>query len=194
MRQYFRDSVTGQLVYIDDPGSTYYNPPTQQGQQQSGPMGGAMQYMNNAKQGYDIYSKIGSNGGYGGPAAVAAIIAFQHALSNQTSKNRRFEGVQTDDIFSSNLGGAHFATEPWAAYAFDQGGFNVPTSGEKFDAAMENKDYGMAARRLPAAASHYLDPSTALTYDLLQDEKFGKVGPIISKVMMPWRWAMDLLD
>ena len=136
----------------------------------------------------------GGESGYGGVGNVAAIIALQHELSNATDSNRRFEGAQTDDIFSSKLGGAHFATEPWAAWSFDKLGINAPTAGEKFDAAVENKDWGKAIGRLPGAASHYLDPSTALSYDLLQDDKFGTWGKVLSKAAFPWRWAMDLFD
>lgn len=192
MRRYYRDARSGQMMYIDDPGSVYFNGYNQQQQQGMSPE--AAQYTDNAKAIGNIYQSGSDGGGYGGFANVAAVIALQHALSNQTGKRREFEGVQTDDIFSTDLQGAHFGTEPWAAYAFDKFGFDTPTSGEKFDAAWENKDYGMAMRRLPAAASHYLDPSSALSYDLLQDKRFGKAGPIIAKIAFPWRWATDLLD
>jgi len=105
--------------------------------------------------------------GYAG--IVAAAIAAQHYMSNNT--NREFEGVKTDDAFSGN-----FLTEPWQAYMYEKMGIDTPTSGENFDAAVENKDWSSALRRAPAAFAH--DPLRETIYDSASN-KWGKTTAAI---------------
>lgn len=81
---------------------------------------------------------------------IAAAILGQHLASKAT--DTEFEGQETGDAFSGSFG-----TEPWLALLHDKLGLS-PTAGERFDAAVKNKDYGTAAKRLPAAADYWADP------------------------------------
>ena len=116
-----------------------------------------------------------SGGGSGGMGAmgyvgiIAAAIAAQHAMSSNTE--REFEGVKTDDAFSGNM-----LTEPWQAYMYQKMGINTPTMGEKFDAAVENKDWGSALRRSAGAFAH--DPLRETIYDASKS-KWGKTTAAI---------------
>jgi len=193
MKRYYRDSITGQLMYIDDPGGTYLDSSYQQ-QQQPGQQPDAMQYLDYAKQAYDMYgyyqkfagsgqgggAASGANmpsgpGGFGGPMAyagiVAAAIAAQHAMSNATT--RRFDGQRTKDAF-----GGSFMTEPWLAFGFDKLGIDSPTAGENFDAAWQNRDYHNSAERFPRALSYWGEPGSSVGYDLLDDKLGGKFANI----------------
>jgi len=87
---------------------------------------------------------------------VAAIMA-QHALSDAT--DTVFEGQRTGDVFSGN-----FMTEPWLAYTAQQWGWQ-PTAGQKFDAAVQNQDWGAAAYRSPSVAAYWGDPAGTGIYE-----------------------------
>ena len=89
-------------------------------------------------------------GGMGLAGIIAAAIVVQHGLSDAT--DTEFEGVKTDDAFAG-----HFGTEPWFAYAHDKLGLD-PTAGEKFDAAVANRDWKKAAKRFPAMVDYWTNP------------------------------------
>lgn len=126
----------------------------------------------------------GAAGGMGAGMAglIAAIIAGQHYLSSGT--NRVTEGVKTDDAFSGN-----FMTEPWAAYAMEKLGVDEPLAGEYFDAAMENKDYGLAAKRLPAALHYWSNPFGSLIGHVAKD----KLGGVAGAIADPFGWILGKL-
>lgn len=186
MRRYYRDSQTGQLMYIDDPGSVYfdgYQSQQQQQQQQPGPM----DYFDTAKSAYNMYSNFSGGGGAGeysgqinNAGYIAAIIAAQHQMSKAT--DRRFEGQNTKDVF-----GGSFMTEPWQAFAYDKFGIDSPSAGESFDAAWQNKDWHNVIERGPRAAGYWVDPGRSLMYDVLGD-KFGKG---VASVFLPEQWLSN---
>ena len=95
-------------------------------------------------------SSSGGMSGLGMAGIIAAAIAAQHAMSKDTETE--VEGVKTKDAFSG-----HFATEPWLAYLHDIYGMD-PTAGEYFDAAVKNKDYGLAMKRAPAMLDYWANP------------------------------------
>lgn len=108
-------------------------------------------------------SPVGASGGSGGGAGagglgaggimaiIAAAIAAQAAASHNT--DTVFEGQKTNDAFSGNFG-----TEPWFAFLADKMGWE-PTAGEKFDAAVNNEDWSLAAKRFPAMTNYWRDPA-----------------------------------
>lgn len=110
----------------------------------------------------------GSGGSAGGGSAVgnlgifAAAFAVQHMLSNMT--DREYEGQKTDDLFGGSLG-----TEPWLAYVKDLFGAEDPTSGEKFDAAVKNEDYPLAAIRLPSMLHYWFNPAQQTGYEFMAE-------------------------
>ncbi len=114
--------------------------------------------------------------GYG--AIIAAAIAAQHGLSNNTDKT--FEGVRTDDAFSGRFG-----TEPWLAYLTP----GHATSGERFDAAVTNKDWGTAAKRLPALADYWGDPARGAAYEM-GEEYGGSTWKNIAPFIDPIGWGL----
>jgi hypothetical protein len=93
-----------------------------------------------------------------GPAIAAAIIA-QNMATNDT--DTVVEGQQTGNVFSTDEKGSwkpRFFTEPWMGWASDKLGHKEATPGEKFDAAVQNKDWGNVARRTPSTAYQWFDP------------------------------------
>lgn len=93
----------------------------------------------------------GSGGGMGMPySGIAAAIAAQHLMA--MNNNRTFEGQRSGDVFTGD-----FLTEPWFAFASDRLGLPT-TAGEKFDAAIKNKDWNAALKRLPEATDYWADP------------------------------------
>ncbi|OGW44446.1 MAG: hypothetical protein A2Y66_01765 [Nitrospirae bacterium RBG_13_41_22] len=96
----------------------------------------------------------GSGGGMGAMgigAVIAAAIAAQHVMSHNT--DTEFEGQKTKDAFSGNFG-----TEPWFAFAADKLNWE-PTEGEKFDAAIKNDDWSLAAKRFPSMMNYWANPA-----------------------------------
>ena len=121
-----------------------------------------------AASGNAMASPAASGGGLGAAGIggiIAAAIAAQHGLSNATS--RQFEGVRTDDAF-----GGHFGTEPWFGWLSERWGLPI-TAGEKFDAAIANKDYGTALKRMPAMMDYWADPGRSWG-NALGRKTFGK--------------------
>jgi hypothetical protein len=121
----------------------------------------------------------GGMGAAGVAAIVAAIVAAQHYASNNTE--REFEGVKTDDAFAQ-----HWATDPWIPYMYQKMGINTPTRGEKFDAAVENKDWDLALRRSTGMFAH--DPIGETTYDIANEKWGSTTAAIISpgQALMDW--------
>jgi hypothetical protein len=95
----------------------------------------------------------GGMGSAGIFAIIAAAIAAQHAASENT--DRKVEGHQVNDAFSGDFG-----TEPWFEWLGSKLGWE-PSAGAKFDAAIGNGDYGLAAKRLPAMANYWANPAQA---------------------------------
>jgi len=95
-------------------------------------------------------ASAGGLGGGGIAGIIAAAIAAQHGLSTQRS--REINGRKPGDVFSGN-----FATEPWYSYVNEKIGLD-PLPGEKFDAAIKNKDYGEALNQFPMVANYWADP------------------------------------
>lgn len=118
----------------------------------------------------------GGMGAMGIGAIIAAAIAAQHYMSNKT--DTEFEGQKTNDAFSGNFG-----TEPWFAFVSDKLGME-PTAGEKFDAAINNEDWGKAARRLPDMTSYWADPARAVGTSFIR--KY--VGDTAADVIDPAGW------
>lgn len=123
-------------------------------------------------------SAAGSSGmgAWGVGGLVAAAIGAQHAMSNDT--NRSFDGVKTNDAFSG-----HFATEPWMAWGFDKLGAEQATPGEKYDAAMKNKDYTQAGLNSMAATRQWSDPGKEFLGGIVE----SKVGSSASDTLDPTR-------
>lgn len=94
-----------------------------------------------------------SSGALGTMGWVAAAIAAQHMLSDDTSTE--IDGVKTNDAFSG-----HFGTEPWLAWAHDKAGIE-PTAGEKFDAAVENSDWSKAGENFNGMTSYWANPTSS---------------------------------
>ena len=119
-------------------------------------------------------SGSGGLGALGTAGIVAAAIAAQHGLSNQT--DTEFEGVKTDDAF-----GGHFGTEPWLGFVHDKLGWE-PTEGEKFDAAVDNKDWGLALERTPAMLDYWSDPARSWGHgaakNIFGEEVAGILSPL----------------
>ena len=86
-------------------------------------------------------------------AVVAAAIAGQAAASKNT--NTVFEGQRTNDAFSGNFG-----TDPWLGYLSEKMGWE-PSAGEKYDAAVNNKDWDKAFKRQFSMADYWADPIRA---------------------------------
>ena len=157
-----------------------------QQQQQQGPemppMGMANQFMGSGPgmppggEGGPPGGGLSATSGGGLAAIILAAIAAQHALSKKTSTT--FEGQETGDVFSGN-----FMTEPWQGFAYDKLGMD-PSSGQRFDAAIKNKDYTLAAKRFPEASDYWADPLRHTTGDVL--DKY--VSPKVANVFDPMRF------
>jgi len=119
-----------------------------------------------------LYSSEAGLSGMGIGAIIAAAIAAQHGLSNAT--DTVYEGQKTDDAFSGNFG-----TEPWLAWAHDKLGMG-PTMGEKFDAAINNKDYGKAFSRSFGMADYWSDPARTWGYDIAKKSLGDNVAAFLS--------------
>lgn len=129
----------------------------------SGGMGGG-QFSGGMGAGAPAGGAGGGAGGGGGMAAaapiayIAAVIGAQLAASNNT--DTVVDGQETGNVFTGIGHGKwnpSFATEPWLAWGHDKLGWG-PTEGESFDAAVNNSEWGTAAKRLPAAADYWADP------------------------------------
>ena len=107
----------------------------------------------------DYMSSMGISGSTLG--WIGAAIMLQHSLSQQT--NTVFEGQKTGDAFSGNFG-----TEPWLAFMNSKLGWG-PTAGEKFDAAIKNKEYGTAFLRSFGVADYWSDPARAFGYNAISN-------------------------
>lgn len=118
----------------------------------------------------------GGGAGLGTAGWVLAAIAAQEMAAQGT--DTEFEGQKTGSFFSTNDEGnwrPRFGNDPWKGFTNDKLGFG-PTSGEKFDAAIANQDYGLAAQRLPAAAHQWADPIGDLGYDAAHEAVQGALG------------------
>lgn len=98
-------------------------------------------------------SQAGGLGAAGIGAIVAAAIAAQHGLSEDT--NTEFEGVETADAFEGQFG-----TEPWMGWMHDKLDLS-PTAGEKFDAAVKNEDWKTAFERSFEMSDYWADPGSS---------------------------------
>jgi hypothetical protein len=78
MRRYYRDSQTGQLVYINDPGSVYFD--GYQSQQQQQPNSGIAQYAGYAKDAYNLYNNFSSSESLGASSSLTPYAALASAL------------------------------------------------------------------------------------------------------------------
>ena len=148
---------------------------SQQNQQQGvgmppGGMSVAQNYMGGGAEGTSLTSAAPL------AAIIAAAIAIQHGLSRKTSTE--FEGQPTGDAFSGDFG-----TEPWLGYAYDKLGFD-PTAGQKFDAAIKNRDWETALRRTPDMLSYWTEPGSHVAYDVVKE----KAGSNIANILNPMRW------
>jgi hypothetical protein len=106
----------------------------------------------------------GGLGAMGIGAIIAAAIAGQHALSDDTDK--KFEGVKTDDAFSG-----HFGTEPWLAWATPK----HATAGEQFDASVAQGDWDTAGKRGFGMADYWSDPARGALGEF-GEEYLGSTG------------------
>jgi hypothetical protein len=118
-------------------------------------------------------------GGGGIAGIIAAAIIAQHMMSRGT--NTEFEGQKTDDAFAGNYG-----TEPWLAFLHDKLGWG-PTGGEKFDAAVQNKDWGKALQRSPAMLDYWADPPANWAYGGMKNVLGSKAATAID----PLRGLLD---
>jgi len=119
----------------------------------------------------------GGAGGMGGAgifAIVAAVIAGQYYTTTRT--DTKFEGHETGNVFSGD-----FSTEPWFAYAHDKWDWE-PTAGEKWDAAVHNDDWGLAAKRTPAMGNYWANPIGQWQYDSINEEVSGDVADVLDPV------------
>lgn len=92
----------------------------------------------------------GGLGGAGIFAIIAAAIAAQHLAAQNT--DTKIEGQRSGGVFSGN-----FATEPWLGFLSQEMGWE-PTIGQKFDAAVKNKDWSKVAKRSFGAMDYWADP------------------------------------
>jgi len=122
-------------------------------------------------------------GGEGILGYVIAAIYAQHELSKAT--DRKTEGQPTEDVFSGN-----FTTEPWYAYMRQQFGWDDPTAGEKFDASVEQGDWGNAAARSIPVAQYWGDPAGTWLYDSSKEV----LGEEASAVIFPDHWAGEKIS
>lgn len=98
-------------------------------------------------------SAAGSSGGLGAAGIggiIVAAIAVQHMATEDT--DTEVEGVKTGNVFSGQFG-----TEPWMGWVHDKLGLS-PTAGEKFDAAVKNKDWDTAFKRSFEMSDYWADP------------------------------------
>lgn len=173
----------------------------QQGGQQGRQSGGM-----SPTSAYRMYSQFGSGGTAGGaaegagsgtsvaawPAAVAAIIAGQHLMSNATDRRTSISGGQgrghrTGDVFSLD-----FFTEPWQPYAYEKLGIDRATPGEKTDAAINairdgESGWDNLLRSAPGTAAQWFDPTGSVLSDWMS-EKGGTLGDVASKAIFPLQW------
>ncbi len=118
-------------------------------------------------------------------AIIAAVIAAQHYASNET--DTKVEGVRTDDAF-----GGHFGTQPYQAWAYERLGMPA-SSGERFDAAVENSDWGTALERLPDTADYWAHPATHSLKDVEYEgmkRNFGEGSEKVLGVFDPLAWVL----
>jgi hypothetical protein len=134
-----------------------------------------------------------SAGGAGAGGYIAAAIALQQLLGK--SNNRKVDNQKSGTVFDYFTSGGEklpsVATEPWLGYAYNKLGWE-PTEGEKFDAAVKNKDWGKAAERAIPAADYWFGgtPLDSMGYDFLENE----VGKGTGKFLLPQRWlARDIV-
>ena len=141
----------------------------------------------------------GAGGGGGGGAGaglgagyvaaiIAAVTAAQHYLSNET--DTKVEGVRSDDAF-----GGHFGTQPYQAYAYQQLGMPA-SSGERFDAAVENSDWGTALERLPDTADYWANPMQHSVNDVMYEgaeKNLGEDSDIVLGIFDPVSWVLRWL-
>lgn len=126
-------------------------------------------------------------GAVGNTAAVLAIIAGQKRLSDLTKT--KFEGQKTGDFFTFDDQGRwspRFGNEPWHGFMNQQWGLG-PSAGEKFDAAVANNDWGLAAKRLPSTVQQWINPVGDFGYDAIE----GKWGPEIAGALDPITYGFD---
>lgn len=129
-------------------------------------------------------------GAVGNAATILAIIAGQHHLSDLTETE--FEGQRTGDFFTFDEQGRwapRFGNEPWHGFMNQQWGLG-PSAGEKFDAAMYNGDWNLAARRAPAAAQQWLNPVGDFGYDAIE----GRWGSEYAGGLDPVTYGFDRLS
>ena len=128
----------------------------------------------------------GAGGGGLGAAGIGGIVAAailgQHLMSKETDTT--FEGQQTGDIFSGN-----FTTEPWLAFLSDKFDLGV-TPGEKFDAAIKNRDWGTALKRTPSTALQWADPFGELLSSIARKQFGSDVGNVLD----PGRFLVNKLE
>ena len=165
----------------------YLNQNQQPPQQQQG--GGISPY-----QAYNMYQGFyggGSTGGTGGTslfstmgpyAAIGAAIIGQQIMAQNT--NRMFEGQRTGGVTSGN-----FTTEPWLAFTADRLGWDF-TPGEKFDAAVQNRDWDTAFARAPAAIDYWTDPARGALYTGLS----GMFGNTMAGIIDPLSYGLRNID
>lgn len=139
-----------------------------------GESGGAGLGSSGAGGGSGAGGSSGASGGFGGAGIAGIILAAilaQHQFSNQT--DRSFEGQETDDIFGSK---PSVTTDPFLGFLSDKLGFE-PTQGEKIDAALKNKDYGLALKRTPAG----VDIGSDFTFNAIEK----MLGKDAARFVMP---------
>lgn len=128
----------------------------------------------------------GGMGATGIAAIILAAIAAQHYMSNNTE--REFEGVKTDDAFAQ-----HYGTDPWQPYMYQKLGINTPTAGEKFDAAIENGDYDLAARRTPSLVNQWFNTGGQIAYDIADDKWGSTTAFFIDPITASANWLTEKL-
>lgn len=163
-------------------------------------LGGRQQGQSDAQKGYDAYQKYkqyskpqtppaespqSGSGGSGGPSMatggwIALAIIAQLAMSENTGTY--FEGVKTGGVQNEK---PHFGTEPWKGFAYERLGLPA-SSGERFDAAIENEDYQTALARTPAMMDHWGRPVENTVYDIQKEY----LGEDVANVLDPVGWLV----
>lgn len=139
-------------------------------------------------------SSAGGMGAAGWGAVFAAIAAGMTAIQRAAtrSQDQSFEGQESGGYPEHS-----FFTEPWYANLVEKMDLG-PTSGERMDAAIKNKDWGKVARRAPAAIDYWADPIRhwlgsgveGLTKKVTGS---GKAGKVISTTLDPLGGLLKLI-
>jgi hypothetical protein len=116
-------------------------------------------------------------------AAVGAAIAAQQIMAQNT--DTIFEGQRSGGATSGN-----FFTEPWMAFLSQEMGWE-PTAGEKMDAAIKNRDFGSAVKRMPGAIDYWADPFRGLISHGIQNVLGKKPAMFLDPIGSLFSWLGD---